>query len=144
MNLTPRYTLGKSERLKSRKLIEQVFKQGKAFSVFPFRIIYLLKDVAQNEVLTTASCQLQTGFTVSTKYFKKAVDRNRIKRLMREGYRLQKNDLQKTVACGKKQLSVFFIYTGNELPDYKIVFEKVGNVLKRLQKICDEHTKANS
>jgi ribonuclease P protein component len=144
LNTTQRYTLGKTERLKSRKLIEQVFKQGKAFSVFPFRIIYLLKEVEANETLPTVNGKLQTGFTVSTKYFKKAVDRNRIKRLMREGYRLQKNGLQKTVAESNKQLSVFFIYTGNELPEYKIIFEKAGSVLKRLQKICNEHTQTNS
>jgi ribonuclease P protein component len=144
LNSTPRYTLGKTERLKSRKLIEQVFKQGKAFSVFPFRIIYLLKEVEANEAIQTQNNKLQTGFTVSTKYFKKAVDRNRIKRLMREGYRLQKNELQETVTESNKQLSVFFIYTGNELPDYKIIFEKAGNVLKRLQKICNEHTQTNS
>jgi ribonuclease P protein component len=144
LNSTPRYTLGKTERLKSRKLIEQVFKQGKAFSVFPFRIIYLLKEVEANEAIQTQNNKLQTGFTVSTKYFKKAVDRNRIKRLMREGYRLQKNELQEKVTESNKQLSVFFIYTGNELPDYKIIFEKAGNVLKRLQKICNEHTQTNS
>jgi ribonuclease P protein component len=144
LNLTPRYTLGKTERLKSRKLIEQVFKQGKAFSVFPFRIIYLLKEVEPNKALPTVNDKLQTGFTVSAKYFKKAVDRNRIKRLMREGYRLQQNELQHTVAESNKQLSVFFIYTGNELPEYKIIFEKTESVLKRLQKICNEHTQTNS
>jgi ribonuclease P protein component len=144
LNSTQRYTLGKTERLKSRKLIEQVFKQGKAFSVFPFRVVYLLKEAEVNQALQTANRQLQTGFTVSTKYFKKAVDRNRIKRLMREGYRLQKNELQKTVVDSKKQLSVFFIYTGNELPNYTLIFEKAGSVLKRLQKLCNEHTQTNS
>jgi ribonuclease P protein component len=141
LTTTPRYTLGKTERLKSRKLIEQVFKQGKAFSVFPFRIIYLLQEAAGT---TPTTNQLQVGFTASTKYFKKAVDRNRIKRLMREGYRLQKNELQQTVTLINKQLSVFFIYTGNELPNYTLVVEKVESVLKRLQKICNEHTQTNS
>ncbi|MBP6431869.1 MAG: ribonuclease P protein component [Ferruginibacter sp.] len=146
MNTTPRYTLGKTERLKSHKLIDEVFKQGKAFSVFPFRVVYLLKD---GDLLTTngqptTTNPLQTGFTVSTKYFKKAVDRNRIKRLMREGYRLQKNELFELVQVHNFQLSVFFIYTGNELPAYKIIHEKVGSVLKRLIKLCNEHTKANT
>jgi ribonuclease P protein component len=148
LNTTPRYTLGKTERLKSRKLIDEVFKQGKAFSIFPFRVVYLLKDASlivnptQNAKLETVN--LQTGFTVSTRYFKKAVDRNRIKRLMREGYRLQKNELQQQLAATNLQLSVFFIYTGNELPEYKVVHEKVGNVLKLIIKLCNEHPKANT
>ncbi len=144
MNTTQRYTLGKTERLKSRKLIEQVFKQGKAFSIFPFRVVYLLKKDETNEALPTANCQLQTGFTVSTKYFKKAVDRNRIKRLMREAYRLQKNELQKIVVEKNIHLAIFFIYTGNELPTYTTIFEKTAAVLKRVQKICNEQTKADS
>lgn len=148
MNTTPRYTLGKTERLKSRKLIDEVFKQGKAFSVFPFRVVYLIKKFGEIEHSTENSkletVYLQTGFTASTKYFKKAVDRNRIKRLMREGYRLQKNELQQQLATTNLQLFVFFIYTGNELPEYKVVHEKVAHVLKRLIKLCNEHPKATT
>ncbi|MBL0145202.1 MAG: ribonuclease P protein component [Chitinophagaceae bacterium] len=141
MNKTERYTLGKTERLKSRKLIDEVFKQGKAFSIFPFRVVYLLKTI---DTLPTANSQLQAGFTVSTKYFKKAVNRNRIKRLMREAYRLQKNELMQVVQKNNLQLAVFFIYTGNDLPAYNLIVEKTAGVLKRLIKISDEATKANT
>jgi ribonuclease P protein component len=146
LNTKPRYTLGKTERIKSRKLIDEIFKQGKAFSVFPFRIVYLQRSenwVTTNDQPTTTN-PLQTGFTVSTRYFKKAVDRNRIKRLMREGYRLQKNNLQEQLAQMHLQLFVFFIYTGNELPEYKMVHEKVANILNRLIKLCNENPKANT
>jgi len=78
---------------------------------------------------------LQAGFTVSTRHFKKAVDRNRIRRLMRESYRLQKNNLLDELRENRKSLAVFFIYAGNELPEYKDVFEKIGSVLQRLEKI---------
>lgn len=78
---------------------------------------------------------LQAGFTVSTRHFKKAVDRNRIRRLMRESYRLQKNNLLNELQENHKSRAIFFIYTGNELPQYKDVFEKIGSALERLEKI---------
>ena len=87
---------------------------------------------------------LQTGFTVSSRQFKKAVDRNRIKRLMREAYRLQKNDLLLKLNTSQKQLAVFFIYVGNELPEYQILFDKTGAVLKRLIKITNENSPADT
>ena len=132
-----RYTLGKTERLKSRKRIEQLFKEGKSFSVFPFRVVYLFvtdKDVFSN---------LQTGFSVGSKFFKKAVDRNRIKRLMKEAYRLQKNNLDDVIKQNQQTMNVFIIYTGNELPPYETVFDKTGALLNRLIKISSENSNAN-
>ena len=78
---------------------------------------------------------LQAGFTVSTRHFKKAVDRNRIRRLMRESYRLQKNNLLNELQENHKSVAIFFIYTGNELPQYKDVFERFGSALQHLEKI---------
>ncbi|MEO8962515.1 MAG: ribonuclease P protein component [Ginsengibacter sp.] len=127
--MSERFTLKATERLKSRKLIQQLFKEGKSFSHFPFRIIYLS---IENHTTT-----LQAGFTVSTRNFKKSVDRNRIKRLMRESYRLQKNNLQTSLERNHKNLAVFFIYQGNKLPVSEEVFEKIGGALQRLQKIFD-------
>ncbi len=126
-----RYTYKKEEKLKSRKTIEQLFQEGKSFSNFPFRILWLINE--------RATVPLQTGFAVSSKHFKKAIDRNRIKRLMREAYRLQKKDLQLLLKQNNKQLAVFFIYVGNELPEYDFIFEKTGNVFKRLLKVCHEN-----
>lgn len=84
-----------------------------------------------------ASAVLQAGFNVSKRYFKKAVDRNRVKRLMKESYRLQKQPLTDILQATEKKIAVFFIFTGNEIPDYKLVFEKMTDVIKRLQKIVN-------
>ena len=146
-----RYTLGKSDKLKSTKAIEQLFKEGKSFSAFPFRVLYMyLEAPASSPLQTTAkhteagASVLQTAFSVSKKHFKKAVDRNRIKRLMREAWRLQKNALTNKINSNNKDLKVFIIYTGNELPEYDLIFEKTAAVIKRLIKISSETIVTNT
>jgi ribonuclease P protein component len=126
--MAKKFTLHKDERLKRRKIIEQLFGEGKSVAVFPLRVQYKLYA----EVL---SSPLQAGFTASSRQFKKAVDRNRIKRLMREAYRLQKIPLQEKLAAKQQQLALFFIYTGKELPDYTTISEKIGVALKKLESI---------
>src|SRR5215204_2066910 len=123
------FTLGKEERLKSRKQIEKLFAEGKSFVVNPFRIYFIVNG--QLSMVNDGS-YLQFGMGVSNKNFKKAVDRNRIKRLTREAWRLQKNELQELVKTRSKQLSVFFIYTGKQLPDFTTVKDKVAVALKKL------------
>ena len=129
MQTQQRYFLKAANRLKSRKAIEELFAKGKSFSEFPLRVFWILGDEATG---------LKAGFTASSRNFKKAVDRNRIKRLMRESYRLQKDLLEKKSIPGKS-LHIFFIYTGKDLPEYRVVFEKTGAALKRLVKLIHEN-----
>lgn len=80
----------------------------------------------------TAESSLQAGFGAGSRHFKKAVDRNRIKRLSREAYRLQKKPLLQQLEEKRLSLAVFFIYTGKELPDYGTVSDKIGVALQKL------------
>jgi ribonuclease P protein component len=120
------HTFNKQQKLKSHKLIEQLFTKGKSFAVFPVKALYQFCELNADE-------SLQAGVAVSKKHFKKAVDRNRIKRLMREAYRLQKLSLQKNLKEKNKQLAVFFIYTGKEKPEFADLMEKLKTILLHLE-----------
>ena len=119
------FTLGKDERLKSRKQIDELFAKAQKFSSGSFRVLYL---VTENKT------PLSFGVAVSNKNFKKAVDRNRIKRLTREAWRLQKNELKNELIARSSSLNLFLIYTAKALPVYIDVKENVQKILSRLLK----------
>ena len=137
--MAKKLSLGKHQRLKSRKAIEQLFAEGKRFTVAPIRVTYIYKQLTGDE-----PGNLQVGVTVSSKNFKRAVDRNRIRRLLREAWRLQKNSLQERLEERQSSLSVFLIYTGEELPMYNLVSEKLQVILKKLIKLVDENPIAHT
>ncbi|MEJ7736238.1 MAG: ribonuclease P protein component [Chitinophagaceae bacterium] len=130
------YTLAKAERLKSRKGIEQLFKSGRTFTIYPFRTYYQYEEPDESSV--------QAGFGVSVKNVKKAVCRNRVKRLMKEAYRTQKNQLQELVLGRKGRLKLFFIYTSRDLPDHILVSGKIDLILQRLVKLIHEIPSSNT
>lgn len=101
-----------------------MFREGTSFALFPFRV-YLLWTPADGP-------SLQAGFTVSAKNFKKATFRNRIKRVMREAYRLQKYPLDQILQQKGKNLALFFIYTSRDLPDFAATKEKMELALKKI------------
>ena len=132
--MSQRFTWKKAEKLKSRKQIERVFREGKSFSLFPYRVHFLLQRPATIVSASPGASPLQAGFGASSRHFKKAVDRNRIKRLGREAYRLQKEPLLRRLTEKGFSMAVFFIYTGKELPGYATVTEKIGVALEKLIK----------
>lgn len=136
LSVKKQFTLGKNERLKSRKQIENLFDKGKSFVVTPFRVYFIMNTELQ---IHKGERGLKFGTGVSAKNFKKAVDRNRIKRLTREAWRLQKNEIRDKVKETQRQLNVFFIYTGKELPDFTTVKDKVAIALKKLADKIDEN-----
>lgn len=72
------------------------------------------------------------GFGVSSRNFPHATDRNRIKRLGREAYRLQQQSLQENLREKQRQIAVFFIYTGKKIPSFDTVHDKISVILNRL------------
>ncbi|MBI5372800.1 MAG: ribonuclease P protein component [Sphingobacteriales bacterium] len=120
--MAKQFTLGKRERLKSRKAIDLLFREGQRFSQAPIRVFYR----------ETGTPGLQFGVAVSAKIFKKAVDRNRVKRLLREAWRLQKNELAQQPRIKDKGLHLFFIYTDRELPDFDTLYKITALILQKL------------
>jgi ribonuclease P protein component len=122
MSEIKKYTYGKEEKLKSRKSIDEIFNTGSSFPSYPFRVFY-------KEMEFDANVKAQVGVSVSKRNFKHAVDRNRIKRLMREAYRLNKHTL---IDCLDKQVVVMIIYTQRKELPFDLIKSKMNSTLKKL------------
>ena len=120
----------KTERLKSRKQIDGLFDSGKAFSVFPIRTVYRFQPA-------TDKPGLLAGVSVSKKHFKRAVDRNRVKRLLREAYRLQKAELAEQVKKAGLTGQLFFLYTDKTIADFETIKAAMDKCLQRLCKTIE-------
>lgn len=118
------FSFPKKERLKSKKLIEQVFEEGKSIKRFPLKLIYLKTPLPED-----VPCQV--AMAVPKKKVRQAVKRNRIKRLMRESYRLQKGDtFNKTVG----NFALLFLYLGKESPEYREIDSAMTVLLDKFLK----------
>lgn len=115
-------TFKKQEKLKKRKLIEQLFNEGKSISAFPVKLIYL-------ELEHNSPYKIQAGVSASKRNFKKAVDRNRIKRLLREVYRKNKYLIYESEHT-KKHIFMF-IYLGKRELDYHSLEDKMKVLIKK-------------
>ncbi|MDB5233981.1 MAG: ribonuclease protein component [Hymenobacter sp.] len=120
-----RHTFPKEEHLCRKKLIEELFgKQGSSFGVYPLRIVWI-----KSEAPTTAPPQVL--ISVSKRTFKRAVDRNRIKRLIREAYRLNKYRLTEQ-PNGHQVALLGIIFTGKEKSPLALVEKKLISAIHRL------------
>ena len=123
-----KFTYNQKEKLKSKKRIDQLFTEGQSVSAFPLRLVYL-STTFEDDVIA------KTGVSVSKRNFKTAVDRNRIKRLMREAYRLNKAHFFNNLSTPH---AFMILYIGKDKPTFeqvetrmKVLFEKFSNkVLK--------------
>ena len=121
------FSYNKFEKLKSRKQIELLFAQGKSISSFPVKVFYL-------PVEHTPEHPVQVGVGVSARNFKKAVDRNTIKRRMREAYRLHKLPLHEALKAQQKSVAVFILWIDKQLPTTAALEDLMPGVLEKLIK----------
>lgn len=122
-----KYYFRKEERLSSLKLIERLYNQGSSFSLYPFRIVSLVVDPDE--------CPSKIVISVPKRKFKRAVDRNRIKRIIREVYRHSKADFFYDALIEKSiSIHLLIIYTGNEIITSDKLEKKLNLALNRLLK----------
>ncbi len=121
----------KKEKLKSRKAIEQLFQTRQSVHVFPLRLIWRKLDFPLSQ------SPAQFAVSVPKRTFPKAVDRNRIKRVIREVYRLNKAAFYTALPKEEGQFGCMFLYTGKRPP----TFTEIEKSLKKLIKIIPKKLK---
>jgi ribonuclease P protein component len=124
----PTHTFKKTERLKSRKAIEQLFKNGNSFGAYPLRLVFA--KVTEEE----SDFPVQFTVSVSKKRFKSAVARNRIKRKVREAWRCNKHWLYGKLEGELGQYAFMVIYTATEDFDYKTIAKSIRSMNMRFLK----------
>ena len=131
-------TLHKVERLDKKKIIEKMFAGGsRSFSVFPLRVVYLPVE----ELEADASILI----SVSKRRFKRAVKRNRVKRQIREAYRVNKHELLNILVERKCRLAIAFIYLSDQLVESSIIEDRMRIALVRItEKMAAPDTDAPS
>ena len=111
----------KAEKLKSAKTIEKLFLEGKTHSKFPIKVFYVSEENGENS---------QAAFVVPKRNFKSAVDRNRIKRQLREVYRLNKQMLGEN---NGRKFVMLFLYLGKVKPQYAELEKAMVRLLKKIK-----------
>jgi len=122
-----RFTLGKDTKLKSKKAIEALFIKSNSIRKGPIRCVFQIIDGEKDHKI---------GVSVSKKFFKKAPDRNRIKRLLREAYRLHQQEL---IPLENKHLEMMFLFQSPKTPDFKFIEQHLKKLISELNK---QHSKS--
>lgn len=118
-----RLKLYKSERLKNVKQIDHLFGHSSSIKAYPLIFSYIISEEFKQD-------PLQVLFSAPKRIFKKAVDRNRVKRVLRDRFRLSKPLFIESL--NKKSLTGAFIYTAKDLPDYKLIDKSLKKIIKEL------------
>jgi len=129
MPLSVKYTYQKKDKLKSRKQTQHLFSKGSAVSAFPIKLLYTIQDEVP---AFSPEGLLQAGVGAPSRIFRKAVQRNKVKRLLREGYRLEKPSFVAQQLFQNKRLNLFFLYVDATLLSQQEIQEKIKIALKKL------------
>ncbi|MBD78814.1 MAG: ribonuclease P protein component [Crocinitomicaceae bacterium] len=129
--LSVKQNLGKRERIKSKIEVDLLFREGQSFFCFPFKLVYLLKDIGSEQSRT------KLLVSIPKRKFKKAVDRNLIRRRIKEAYRQSKNELE--LPDKGKELLLSFIYAHDEIRDFNELQKRLALSLHKLNVHLESH-----
>ena len=125
----------RAERLKSEKVISSLFKKGRSFSCYPLRLVYTEITPLSTKADSTDFSPVQFSLSVSKKKFKRAVDRNLLRRRIRESYRLQKHELylflKDHATLSEKQFAFMVIYTAKDALPYADIHKGIRKMITK-------------
>lgn len=127
MLILRKYTFKKEERLNSKVVIDDLFADSKSFFKFPFKVLYKKVEGDSNLIAKIL-------ITVPKRNIKKAVDRNRIKRLIRESYRRNKYILENSSELNTQIFIIGFIYTQKSILSFQEIERKLILILQTIKK----------
>lgn len=116
---------GKEYKLCSKKIIDLIFKEGKVIKSYPFMVRYIFTELDTPK-------KFQIVISVPKSRFKKAVDRNRMRRLIKEAVRKKKHILETSDKLENKQIALFLIYSNKEKESYHAIVNKIEALFLRL------------
>ena len=130
------FTYKKQDKLKSRKQTQYLFSKGQSINVFPIKLIFTIEinEPDPNKGMAEANGVLQAGVGAPSRTFRKAVQRNRVKRLLREAYRLEKPSFMEQLSLTNKRLNLFFLYTDSVVLTQLEIQHKLKEALNLLVK----------
>ena len=130
--LTNKFTYQKKDKLKSRKQMQFLFSKGTAINMHPIRLLYTIE---KEEAGIFSNGLLQAGVGAPSRQFRKAVQRNKVKRLLREGYRLEKPNFTNSISITNTRLNLFFLYVDAHVQTQQ---EIQATIKLLLQKLADK------
>lgn len=121
------FRLQKNERISKQKEIDYLFEQGNSFISFPLRVICVQTDLCRED-------KVSIFVSVPKRKLKKAVDRNRVKRLIKEAYRLNKNELKNKITANNNSLLIGFVYVDDKIRSFDEISKGMKKALSLLEK----------
>ena len=127
--LTNKFTYQKKDKLKSRKQMQFLFSKGTAITMHPIRLVYTIE---KEEAGIFSNGLLQAGVGAPSRQFRKAVQRNKVKRLLREGYRLEKPNFTNSISITNTRLNLFFLYVDANVQTQQQIQATIKLLLQKL------------